>query len=115
MRWNDTIILLASDESYQDDEGGWHEGVRREREVFCNHGILGTMVDAQLRSSEVRITSGEAAPQVGLRKMHRVYVKEIDYEDESQVIFHGREMDVISATSEGDNMNLIISERLGND
>ena len=114
-RWNDTITLLSAPNSYQDEEGGQHEGERVAREVFCNPGTFGVMTMAQLRSSEVRITSGDSVPEVGLREMHLVYVREIDYEDEDQVIFHGKEMDVIGATSEGENRKLIIRRRLGND
>lgn len=114
-RWNETIILLSAPKSYQDAEGGWHEGERVGREVFCNVGMLGVMTMAQLRSSEVRITSGESVPDVGLREMHVVWIRQIDYDNEDQVIFRGMEMDVIAATSEGENYKMIIRRRLGND
>ena len=114
-RWNEVITLLSAPNAYQDEMLAWHEGDRVEREVFCNPGIIGTMTMAQLRSSEVRITSGDSAPNVGLRQMAMVYVRQIDYEGEDQVIYKGEEMDVIAATSEGENYKLVIARRLGND
>lgn len=115
MRWNETITLLQPANAYQDDEGAWHEGQRVEREVFCNPGTIGLMTIAQLRSSEVRITAGDTAPDMGLRMMHVVYVRQVDYEGEDQVIYRGTEMDVIAATTEGENYKVILRERLGND
>jgi hypothetical protein len=47
--------------------------------------------------------------------MHVVYVREVDYEGEDQVVFHGKEMEVIATTSEGENLKMIIRRRLGND
>ena len=114
-RWNETIILLSAPRSYQDSEGAWHEDEREGREVFCNVGMIGTMTMAQLRSSEVRITSGESVPNVGMTEMHVVWIRQIDYNDEDQVIFHDKEMDIIAATSEGENLKMIIRRRLGND
>ena len=114
-RWSEEITLLKADKAYQDDEGAWHEGERTARRVFCNKGIMGLMTMAQLRSSEVRITGGEDVPEVGMRSMHVVYIREADYEGEDQVIFHGKEMDVIATTSEGMNLKVILRERLGND
>jgi hypothetical protein len=114
-RWNETITLLSAPEAYQDDEGGWHEGERTEREVFCNPGIIGTMTMAQLRSSEVRISGNDNVPEVGLREMAMVYVRQIDYDNEDQCIYHGKEMDVIAATTERENWKLIIRRRVGND
>lgn len=114
-RWNEVITLLSAPNAYQDAEGGWHEGERVEREVFCNPGIIGTLTMAQLRSSEVRITGGEDIPEIGLREMAMVYIKAIDYEGEDQCIYNGKEMDIIALTSEGDNLKAIIRRRFGND
>lgn len=114
-RWNEEITLLSAANAYQDEEGGWHEGERVERRVFCNPGILGVMTMAQLRSSEVRITGGENIPETGLRDMHVVYIRQIDYRNEDQVIYRGEEMDVIAATSEGENYKVIVRRRIGND
>lgn len=114
-RWPETITLLKPVKKWQDDEGAWHEGEREAREVFCDVGIIGTMTMAQLRSSEVRITSGENTPNVGMTRMDVVYIKQIDYDDEDQVIFRGKEMDVIAATSEGENFKVILRRRAGND
>lgn len=114
-RWNDVITLLSAPEAYQDEMLAWHEGERVERQVFCNPGIIGTMAMAQLRSSEVRITGGDTVPDVGLKPMAMVYIRQIDYEGEDQVIYHGEEMDVIAATSEGENLKMIIRRKAGND
>lgn len=114
-RWADTITLLKPASKWQDDEGAWHEGEREEREVFCDPGIIGSMTMAQLRSSEVRITSGENTPNVGMTRMDVVSIKQIDYDDEDQAIYRGKEMDVIAVTSEGENYKMILRRRLGND
>ncbi len=114
-RWNETITLLSDRGMWQDDEGAWHEGGQVGREVFCNVGTIGIMTMAQLRSSEVRITGGEDVPGTGLSEMHVVYIRQVDYEGESQVVFRGREMQVIAATSEGENYKVILRRRFGND
>ena len=114
-RWADTITLLKPASKWQDDEGAWHEGEREEREVFASVQMLGTLALSQLRSSEVRFTSGEKVPHVGPTKMHVIYVKQIDYEDEDQLIYDGKEMDVIAGTSEGEDYKLIVRRRIGND
>jgi len=114
-RWNEEITLLSAPNAWQDEEGGWHEGERVPRRVFCNPGMLGTMVMAQLRSSEVRITGGEDVPETGMRNMHLVYIRQIDYQGEDQVIYRGEEMDVIAATSEHENYKVILRARFGND
>lgn len=113
MRWADVIALVRVD-TYQDDEGGQHEGERVEREVFCNVGTLGLMTMAELRSSDVRITSGESVPNTGMHEMHLVMVRALDYGGEELVVFHGKEMDVVSAITKGENIELIIRRRVGN-
>lgn len=114
-RWNEVITLLSEAEGHQDEIGAWHEGERVERVVFCNPGTIGLMTMAQLRSSEVRINAGETVPETGMREMSMVYVRQIDYHDEDQVVYRGKEMDVIAATSEHENYKLILRRRLGND
>ena len=114
-RWTETVTLLKPANKWQDEEGAWHEGEREEREVFASVQMLGTLALSQLRSSEVRFTSGEKVPHVGPTKMHVIYVKQIDYEDEDQLIYDGREMDVIAGTSEGEDYKLIVRRRIGND
>ena len=115
IRWNAVITLVTTPEAYQDDEGTWHEGEQVERTVFCNPMTIGSMTMAQLRSSEVRITNGTTVPETGLRQMAMVQVKTIDYEFEQQCIYKGIEMDIISAIDNGENTNLLIKQRLGND
>lgn len=112
--WNETITLVKDVEPWQDDAGAWHEGKTIEREVFCKVGMMGTLTMAQLRSSEVRIVSSDSPPEVGLRSMHVVYIKQIDYDNEPRVIFRGEEMDVIGLTSEHESYKMIIRKRIGN-
>lgn len=114
-RWNDVIYLLSAPNAYQDSEGGQHEGERVARRVFCNVGTMGLMTMAEMRSSEVRITSGENIPNVGMHTMHVVWIRQIDYQGEDQCIFNDKEMDIIALTSEGENYKMIIRERIGND
>jgi hypothetical protein len=114
-KWNDVIYLLSAPNAYQDSEGGQHEGERVARRVFCNVGTMGLMTMAEMRSSEVRITSGENIPNVGMHAMHVVWIRQIDYQGEDQCIFNDKEMDIIALTSEGENYKMIIRERIGND
>ena len=114
-RWNDVIYLLSAPNAYQDSEGGQHEGERVARRVFCNVGTMGLMTMAEMRSSEVRITSGTGVPDIGLHNMHVVWIKQIDYQGEDQVIFNGKEMNIIALTSEGEDYKVIIRESIGND
>jgi len=112
--WNETVTLVKNADPWQDSSGGWHEGKVTKREVFCKVGMLGTLTMAQLRSSEIRITGNDSPPEVGLRSMHVIYVKQIDYDDEPTVIFRGEEMDVIGLTSERESYKMIIRKRIGN-
>ena len=114
MRWNEVITLISTPDSYQDDEGGQHEGEAVEREIYCDVGMIGTMTMAQLRSSEIRITGNDSIPEVGLRQMHVIYIRQIDYQGEQKVRFHGKEMDVIGLTSDRSNYKMIVRERLSN-
>ncbi len=114
-RWNEVVTFLAPTGSYQDPEGGWHEGERTERTVFCNPGIVGTMALAQLRSSEVRVTNTTDPVDVGMMETAMIYVRTIDYGGEDQCVYHGKEMQVIAATTDGENSKLFIRRRTGND
>ena len=112
--WNETIVLLKDTDPWQDESGAWHKGHVEEREVFCKPGLIGNLALSQLRSSEIRITTNENPPEVGLREMHVIYIKQIDYDDESRVIFRDKEMDIIGLTSERDMYKMIIRRRIGN-
>ena len=114
-RWAETVTLLSPEGRWQDKAGAWHEGDREPREVFCDVGTIGLMTMAQLRSSEVRVTSGDRAPEVGIREMHVLRIRRVDYGGEDQVVFRGKEMDVIAATSDGEDYKVIVRRRLGND
>ncbi len=114
-RWADVITLLSATDSYQDEEGGWHEGERVERTVFCNNAIVGTMAMAQLRSSEVRVTNTNDPVDMGLMETAMVYVMTMDYMGEDQCIYHDKEMQVIAATNDGENTKLFLRRRVGND
>ncbi|MBR3161015.1 MAG: hypothetical protein IKF14_18330 [Atopobiaceae bacterium] len=114
-RWNEVVTLISHSEPYQDDDFMWHEGEQTERTIFCSPRIVGTMTMAQLHSSDVRITNGETIPEVGLRKMVMVRVRTLEYNDEQQVIYRGEEMEVIAVTEVGENSDLLMRRKLGND
>ena len=114
-RWNETVILLSPVNPSQDEEGGWHEGERERREVFCNPLTVGSMVLAQLRSSEVRTVSGEGSPDTGMELAAIVQIRTIDYNDEDQAIYRGKEMRIIAATADGEKMKLFLQRVMGND
>ncbi len=101
MRWNDSVTLLSASEAYQDDEGAWHEGERREREVFCNPRTMGLVAMTDVIDA-------------GLRVDCQVQVRAIDYEGEDQVCYHGRELEVVYVTGSGENRILSLGRRLGN-
>lgn len=113
--WNKRITLVKDLDDWQDESGGWHRGGVEEREVFCKVGLLGTLTMAQLRSSEIRITANDSPPEVGLRQMHVIYIRQIDYDNEPRVIFDGVEMDVIGLTSEREMYKMIVRKRIGNE
>lgn len=112
--WNNMVTLVKDLDPWQDDSGAWHKGETVEREVFCKVGMLGTLTMSQLRSSEIRIVGNDSPPEVGLRDMHVLYIKQIDYDNESRVIFNGEEMDIIGLTSERECYKMIIRKRIGN-
>lgn len=114
-RWNDVVTLLSSPNKYQDSQGAWHEGEQVPKMVFCSPMMLGTMALAQLRSSEVRITGNDTVPDDGMHEMHCILIKAIDYDGETQVLYHGKEMEIIAATSIGEDYKVIIRRRVGND
>lgn len=113
--WNKRVTLIKNLDDWQDESGAWHRGAERRREVFCKVGLLGNLTMAQLRSSEIRITGNDSPPEVGLREMHVLYIKQIDYDNEPRVIFDGVEMDVIGLTSEREAYKVIVRRRIGNE
>lgn len=114
MRWNRTITLLSPVERYQDDEGSWHEGERTSREVFCNEMTIGTMAQAHLRSSDVRLENSVEPVDRGLHHEHMVQLRSIEYQGEDKCIFDGEEYEVIYITGSGEMKLLTIAQRLGN-
>ena len=106
-------VALDPDDSSRVIDAGIAE--QTERTIFCSPRIVGTMTMAQLRSSDVRITNGETIPEVGLRKMVMVRVRTLEYNNEQQVIYRGEEMEVIAVTEVGENSDLLIRRKLGND
>lgn len=114
-RWNETVDLISTADAYQDESGTWHSGEKTYKTVFCNPGTLGIMTMSQMRSSEVRITNGEAVPEAGLRNMSVIYIRAVDYDGQQSLVFRGKEMDVYAVTTEGENYKCIIRERLGNE
>lgn len=115
VRWNDEVTLISHPGRYQDSMGAWHEGEQVERRVYCAPSMLGNLTMSQLRSSEVRITGTDGVPDSGMHLMHSLLIRAVDYNGETQVIYHGDEMQVIAATTEGENYRVIIHELLGND
>lgn len=113
-RWNETVILLAPANKYQDSSGAWHEGERVQREVFCNEMTMSMVAMAQLRSADVRAQSSTQTLDMGLRNEHMIQVKSIDYSGEDQCIFHGEEFEVLYLSGSGENRTLTIGQRLGN-
>lgn len=108
------LVLLKATESYQDEEGGYHEGKREPRTVVCRSVIYGAMTRAQLRSSDIRLQNQSDIPYVGMKTMAVVELWTIDYEGETQAIFRGEEVEVEVDTTFGPKTQLILRQRLGN-
>lgn len=102
MRWNDSITLLSPAEAYQDASGTWHEGDRVPREVMCNARSIGLVTAAKL-------------VDVGLRNAVQVEVRSLDYEDEDQAIYHGKEMEIVTVSGGGETCHLTLSRKVGNE
>ena len=114
MRWNDVIILLSPAEKYQDATGAWHEGERTPRTVFCNVFMIGLVAMAHLRNSDIRAANSTEPVDVGLRDEHMVQIHSLDYNNEDQCIFHGKEYEIVYLSGGGEYITLTISHRLGN-
>ncbi len=114
-RWNETITLVSYPDATQDEMLAWHKSEPVKREVFCDPYIMGSMVQAQLRSSEIRINSGDTVPDLTPHQMAMVLIRKVDYEGEKHAIYNDAEMEIISYTSIGENYKLILGEKLGNE
>lgn len=102
MRWNDSITFLAPAAAYQDSAGAWHEGERVPREVMCN-------------ARNLNLDSATTLLDMGLRHAAQVQVRAVDYNDEDQAIYHGKEYEVIYVTGGGETRYLTLARRIGND
>ena len=101
-RWNDAITLLAPVDAYQDSTGAWHEGERTSREVMCNARTIG-------------LVAATALVDVGLQGAVQVEVRTIDYQDEDQALYHGKEMEITYVTGSGETLYLTLSRKVGNE
>ena len=108
------LILLEANASYQDEEGGYHEGKREPHPVVCRSVIYGAMVRSQLRSSDIRLQNQSDMPYVGMTVMAVVELWTIDYSGETQAIFRGQEVEVEVDTVFGKKTQLILRQRLSN-
>lgn len=113
MRWNRTVTLLSPVEKYQDEEGGWHYGEPRKREIFCNEYTIGVMVMSHLRSSDVRMANATEPVDVGIRNEHMLQVRSLDYESEDRCIYEGEEYEILYSTGSGETRLLTIGQRIG--
>lgn len=75
MRWTDAATLI-SHETYQDEDGAWHEGEPVRTHVFCNRRSL-----SAARMSE--------AVDVGMRAEAEIEVRTCDYDGQTEVEYMG--------------------------
>ena len=108
------ITFLRATNSYQDDEGAWHEGKREPRTVQCHVINYGALTRGELRSSEVRTQNVSDSPYTGMHVVAVVEVWSIDYEGEEQAIFRGKEVQVEHFLVYGQKEQLMLRERIGN-
>jgi hypothetical protein len=101
-RWNDSIILLSSPHSYQDEAGAWHEGLRAGNEVFCNPRTMG-------------LTQAASVVDLGLRVSAQVQVRACDYDGQDQVYYHGQELEVTYGSGGGEYRYLTLARKVGDD
>jgi hypothetical protein len=101
-RWNDSIILLSSPASYQDEAGAWHEGTRVATEVFCNPRTLG-------------LTQAASVVDLGLRVSAQVQVRACDYDGQDQARYHGQELEVTYVSGGGEYRYLTLARKVGDD
>ena len=101
-RWNDSIVLLSSPASYQDEAGAWHEGARVPTEVFCNPRTLG-------------LTQAASVVDLGLRVSAQVQVRACDYDGQDQARYHGQELEVTYVSGGGEYRYLTLARKVGDD
>lgn len=101
-RWNETVGLLSSPERYQDDEGIWHDGKQKPREVMCNRIRVGGSTWANAKAA-------------GLKADARIQIRSCDYNGEAEVIFDGLEMDVEGVSDAGEFVTLTLGRKASND
>lgn len=102
MRWNDTITLIGSAGSHQDEIGSWKDGDSPKTEVFCDTYSVGS-------------STRSVAVDAGLRADAQVKVRSCDYSNEGTVIYRGIYYDVESVTDKGDFVILQLGRRITNE
>lgn len=98
--YNDTVTLVGSGESYQDDMGAWHYGEPVQSEVFCNRFSLSLAQNA-------------AALDMGLRDTIQLQVRTIDYAGQDKAIYDGTEYEVSYVSVHGDKTTITIGHKIG--
>lgn len=102
MRWAETCVLVADPESYQADDGSWHEGEAEETTVFCNPYTVGL--------EQWAVSNRD----LGLRADAELQVRSADYAGQRGVVFGGREYTVERVTGSGEFTRLQLGRKAGN-
>jgi len=114
-RWTETVTFLQESDAWQDEEGGWHEGYRPVREVFCNERRMTLAALAHLRSSDIRVNNSTEYVDVGMRPECEIEVHTIDYEDEDRCLYKGTEYEIQYTYGGGNTIMLGLTKRLSNE
>lgn len=103
MRW-DSIITLRDviTNSYVDADGNDVEGEPVDTQVFCNVRSIG-------------IETWATAVSLGPKPELSVEVRAVDYADQTQAVYNGREYDLSFSSRRGDNVVLTYATHARND
>lgn len=103
MRW-DSVILLRDIEANMvvDDEGNEVEVDPVDTQVFCNVRSIG-------------IETWATAVSLGPKPELSVEVRAVDYADQTQAVYNGREYDLSFSSRRGDNVVLTYATHARND
>lgn len=103
MRWDSVIILRdVVTNSYVDADGNDVEGDPVDTQVFCN-------------VRHIDISTWATAAAVGPKPELQVEVRSIDYANQTQAVFEGREYDLMQSMDYGENTKLVYSTHARND
>ena len=114
MRWNRTVTLIATPNSYQDEMGAWHAGEPTRRTIFCNEQKYGSLFMANLRSNDVRMLNNNLVVDTGQMPEVQIAVRESEYRGEPLAEYRGVEYEVLYMTRAGENSVLGLVRRIGN-